>query len=398
MFEKVMKALAIVVLISLVSCVVREVRVSDKRHHKVMAEQTPEKEENAHLPYDPNDPQLTICSTAPRGLSKNDIGKPYDINFQRLSGAGGAPLFTSVPTMMTVKQRDFEHNVYKADDVLSVKANLSAWGLYKAGIELENENRYMSYRAYQTHSVVTLDDAQQMRNLLGGERYYLYKITFGFQYEMVLYENKSVLHAGVTASFPTIQGSINAFASENRLRHKYVGRGMRAKNKKAIFASTKSAIESSYEIDEKTPVAIFACYRTVQGVEKPKNKMVRFETPKFGDGDYLIRIKSATINLAWSDLEPKVCLKTGRDKYQRFCSKVNMNESGRNPKWEYKALIRLKKNDKLIFTILEDDAFADDLIGVCETESIRDFVSNRKTIKKCGHATDLRIQVEMTEK
>ena len=108
-------------------------------------------------------PGETFIAAAPRGMSPNDLGRPYTADFIRLQGEDGQSLFPHAGAASKTSQNFMEHNFVIVDSERSLAAHASAWGL-GGGMDTLTKQRYASYRALQIDSVFEIDDATAIRD------------------------------------------------------------------------------------------------------------------------------------------------------------------------------------------------------------------------------------------
>jgi hypothetical protein len=203
-----------------------------------------------------------IQATAPLGMSLNDLGRPFDKNFQRLQGADGAILFQTSKQPAPTAQNLMKHELLIVEDGREFAANASAWGVV-GSLGTSSTQRYASYRAISIRDVYEIDDTTAMRQAPKGAVYYPARIYYGHLYEVVLSGSEDTFDVGVAAQLGVFSGGIDRFAKQNNLKLQAIGRGLKPTTGKAIFARTQEEIEKNYGADGQDAVPILVEWRVI---------------------------------------------------------------------------------------------------------------------------------------
>jgi hypothetical protein len=208
-------------------------------------------------------PALTVLrGTAPQGFSLNDLGRPFDENFQRLQGEAGASLFPKASQPVPTPQNLMKHELVIVEDENTFAANASAWGV-EGKIGTGYTERYASYRAMIIRDVYEIDDTTAMRKAPKNALFYPIRIYYGHIYEVTLSGSEEDFNAGVAAELKIFNGGIERFAKNNNLTVQASGRGLKPTTGRAIFARTQEEIEQSYLADGQDAVPIIVEWRVI---------------------------------------------------------------------------------------------------------------------------------------
>lgn len=205
----------------------------------------------------------SFLAAAPQGMSLDDLGRPYDRDFQRVQGPGGASLFPKAPAPAGTLQARMDHQFVTAEDEETLRANASAWTL-SAGVGLSSKRRYASYRAYQVDRVHSVDDTTRMRNAPSNAVYYPWRIYVGRRYEVLFEGDEDSFDASARAELGVASGSIENFRLRKRIDSRIVAVGLRPRSEQAIFAKGPAEVEREY-VQHDTPVPILVEWRVIPG-------------------------------------------------------------------------------------------------------------------------------------
>jgi hypothetical protein len=212
----------------------------------------------------PSGPSWSIITPAPEGLTAEDLGRVFDGSFQPLPGV--APIFKpKAPEAYP----GFRHSIALVEDRVTLAAHARSWGLDSNAFRTR---RFASYRALQLANIVAVDDMQAPRAYPPGSVYYLAKVFYGRSFEARLAGEERAFHAGLAGTFLSgkLEGGIQNFAEKNRLEFTAVGRGLRPKAGKAIYAKLPSEIEENYTTEGSALVPVEVEYRLIPGRPLPK--------------------------------------------------------------------------------------------------------------------------------
>jgi hypothetical protein len=227
--------------------------------------------ETGHLPGE------SMVAAAPRGLSLNDLGRPYTADFVRLQGAGGQTLFPHARAPQRSPQGSMEHYFVVADSEQTLAASASAWGL-GGNMDMHAGRRYASYRAVQIKEVYEVDDTTAMRMSPPHAIYYPWRIYLGHSYEMLYEGDVDQFNVGVQANFLAWKAGVKEFASEYHLKLRSVGHGLQPRTDNAIFARTQEEIEKFYATSSE-PVPILVEWREIPG-RRGRERTITWNEPR----------------------------------------------------------------------------------------------------------------------
>lgn len=317
---------------------------------------------------------VSFLASAPQGLSMNDLGRPFNKNFQRLPGRDGATLFPLSPQAIVTPQNLMKHEVSIVEDAQLLYASASAWSL-QGDIERVTENRYASYRAMFIQEVYEIDDSTEMRRVASDAVYYPARIYTGHSYESLFWGNADSFHTGLAASLLVAEGEIGSFAQRNKLKFKAIGRGLVPRFGNAIFSRDADDIEVNYEIKYNSAVPILVEWRTIPG---RKIENMRFEWKKlkkgcngkkgcepcsrwsFSEIAYAPPESKANGNSWDADSSaPDVVISISAGMDLRTTAQVS---NSWNPSWEFSTPILVNANDTIATSIIDVDVMENDYI------------------------------------
>ena len=211
----------------------------------------------------PSGPGWSIVTTAPEGISADDLGRVYDSAFQPL--AGSRALFKRKPSE---KFAEFRHSVSLVQDRVTMAATVRTWGL---NADAYATRRLASYRAEQITETYAVDDMTPPQKAPTSATFYLAKIFFGRSFEVRLAGDEKQFHSNLAGSFLSgkFEGGLKTFAEKNRLEFTAVGRGLRPKSGTALYAKQPSEIEENYTVEGSAPVPVEVEYRLIPGRPLP---------------------------------------------------------------------------------------------------------------------------------
>jgi hypothetical protein len=202
----------------------------------------------------------TLFVSAPLGLSDAFLGRPVDGDFEFIGGEAGASLFPG-GEVSTDPSSTVQHRYHFVEDSRDFKASAGGWGV-SASLETASSRRYASFSSEQLVEVHQIDDTADMEPPPAGAAFFLWRIYYGHNYEVMVQGESERFHAGVRASFLGASGSIETFAESNELEVSFFARGLTPVDGQAIFAKTEEEIEAAYAADG-PPVPIYVEYRTI---------------------------------------------------------------------------------------------------------------------------------------
>jgi hypothetical protein len=211
----------------------------------------------------PGGPGWSIVTTAPEGISIDDLGRVYDSAFQPLAGSGA--LFKRKPPE---KYAEFRHSASLVQDRVTLAATVRTWGL---NADAYGTRRLASYRAEQITETYAVDDMSPPQKAPASASYYLAKIFFGRSFEVRLAGDEKQFNSNLAGSFLSgkLEGGLKSFAEKNRLEFTAVGRGLRPKTGTALYAKQPSEIEENYTVEGSVAVPVEVEYRLIPGRPLP---------------------------------------------------------------------------------------------------------------------------------
>ena len=228
----------------------------------------------------PESGATVLRSSAPQGMSLNDLGRPFDASFQRLQGPDGANLFKDAKLLPPTPQNSMQHEFVLVEDTQTFAANAGAWG-FEGEHSTAREDRFASYRAMIIRKVHEIDDTTAMRKAPAAAVYYPARVYYGHIYEVLVTGTKDTFNAGVAARLVIVEGNVDDFARQHQLELQANGRGLTPTNGKAIFARTQDAINKAYKADDADAVPILVEWRVIPGRNAP-NRPIQWKALKQG--------------------------------------------------------------------------------------------------------------------
>ncbi|MFI5298318.1 MAG: hypothetical protein ACHREM_09490 [Polyangiales bacterium] len=236
-------------------------------------------------------------ATAPAWMNDTYLGAPLDRHFQPIPG-GGTTLFPGAPIQRTTSS-DFRHDRSVIDDSFSFDAHVSAWGSLigvEAGAASTSNYRFASDRAYDVHSVSSVDVRAKMLPPPPGAVWYAERIYWGHAYEAVVYGDAHAFNASVAADFKVFHGKVTEFAESRSLQSLLTGKlGAGAKKPGEIFATTPEELRPFFDETKvaDVPDPVFVEYRSIPGSALPPRTTVDFVHP------YQVEVRFRTIRVAY---------------------------------------------------------------------------------------------------
>ena len=224
-------------------------------------------------------PGESLIASAPPGLSRRDLGRPFTADFRRFQGTDGQTLFPVAGAVLSTPQHAFEQQFDTIDSEEELAANASAWGIRTGGSE-HRRTRYASLRVLEIDYVDEVDDATGMREAPPGAVYYPWRIYMGRRYEIVLEGSREQFHAGVRADLGVFSGEVGAFAKQHGLRHTVRALGLAPRNDRAMFSRSPEQLESNYRSTIEEPVAVLVEWRRIPGRNVAKRPIEWAALPK----------------------------------------------------------------------------------------------------------------------
>lgn len=209
-------------------------------------------------------PAPSFTAAAPRGFTKNDLGKPFTADFTRFQGAEGRTLLPTAGEPTRTPQGYMEHAFVIADSEQTLSAHASAWGIQIGG-GTSAKSRYASYRAVQIKEVYEVDDTTTFRKAPARAVYYPWRVYMGHSYEIVLEGSTQSFTGDIRARLLSSSGDARKFATEHQLTQTTIGHGLQPTTGSAIFATTQEQIERSYRTVSEEPVVILVEWRGIPG-------------------------------------------------------------------------------------------------------------------------------------
>ena len=211
----------------------------------------------------PAGPGWSLITTAPDGISADDLGRTFDSSFQPLAGSGA--LFKRKDPE---KYPEFRHSVSLVQDRITLAATVRTWGLTSDACR---DRRLASYRAEQITEIHAVDDMVPPQKAPASATYYLAKVFYGRSFEVRLSGDEKQFHSGLAGTFLSgkLEGGLKTFAEKNRLEFSTVGRGLRPKSGTALFAKQPSEIEENYTVEGSAAVPVEVEYRLIPGRALP---------------------------------------------------------------------------------------------------------------------------------
>jgi len=211
----------------------------------------------------PAGPGWSLITTAPDGISADDLGRTFDSSFQPLAGSGA--LFKRKDPE---KYPEFRHSVSLVQDRITLDATVRTWGLTS---DARRNRRLASYRAEQITEIYAVDDMVAPQKAPVSATYYLAKVFYGRSFEVRLSGDEKQFHSGLAGTFLAgkLDGGLKTFAEKNRLEFTAVGRGLRPKTGTALYAKQPSEIEENYTVEGIAPVPVEVEYRLIPGRALP---------------------------------------------------------------------------------------------------------------------------------
>jgi hypothetical protein len=209
---------------------------------------------------------VAVHATSPSWMSVSYLGAPLDVNFQPLRGAGAAAPVFSGGALPQQPVRAYENDFYQADKQLEFGANVSTW-VVDAGVQFDNNTRFMSQRARYVDFAIELNERSAMNPPPSGSgaTWYVGKIYFGATYDEILYEHDTTLTASVEAGFLSWGGDMHLFAQQHRLQDRTIIRGL-SPNGQALFARTPADVSRDFTLAPNSSVPIMVEYRSIPNV------------------------------------------------------------------------------------------------------------------------------------
>ncbi len=241
----------------------------------------------------PKFPQTTVMGMAPKAYGDNNLGRPVDKNFTVMAEQGS--LFPDAK-IRKHKESDVAAKtvVFRREE--SLKANISVWRIFSAGIETSASSRYGVYRVSYITQAAELDDSAEMDDPPKGAKYYVSKIYYGHLYEAVVFGSESDFHGGVEAKLGKYNGNLGDFKKEHNLKVEVLARGVEHKSEDALYISNQEDFQRYYKPDYDNPVPIFIEYKSLPDRKAPDSKTIKFAPgPAFEDGNYYISADEASI-------------------------------------------------------------------------------------------------------
>lgn len=250
------------------------------------------------------------------------------------------------------------------EDNITLAANARSWGLDSSAFRTR---RFASYRALQLANIVAVDDMRPPRAYPRGAVYYLAKVFYGRSFEARLAGEERAFNVRLAGTFLSgkLEGGIKNFAEKNRLEFTAVGRGLRPKAGKAIYAKLPSEIEENYTADGSATVPVEVEYRLIPGRPLPKAEPIAWRK------QYRYRLELSQVEAhgcdktSGCDLSVKVTpLDTG-EKTRTFKGPKNTDT------WDPRLLITETANEDdlthgLSFEILDRNLLSSSVLGRCQ--------------------------------
>jgi hypothetical protein len=197
-----------------------------------------------------------IRADAPTGLSWQQLGVPYDANFQPMVGEGAGTLFPNAgpPIVLTVNEVSSDRELITTQEHLKASAH---YLVVNGDVNALLQKRFGVFRAVQLAQVYELRDNTAMNRPPPGAVYYPWRIYVGHSYTEVVEGDRTQFTAEVGAEFLKWGANVEVEESRHQLQHHVAGRGLKPTSGHAIFAQSPEEIQRSYTtVGETAPIVV----------------------------------------------------------------------------------------------------------------------------------------------
>lgn len=209
--------------------------------------------------------QTSLRASAPMGTNDRHVGLPLDGHFERVAGEQGRTLFPD-GEVRTVAIRQNESSLEIIDDASKLDANMSAayTGFGFGGATLNDKQaRFAVYRAAIIVEAKEVDEATRMRTPPAHAKWYLSRVFYGHQYEMIFTGNDKTIGANFAANLTDFGGgNLNKFAQDHQLKTTVIARGLEPISGQPVQVKSPEELLSAYRVTG-APVPILVEYRTI---------------------------------------------------------------------------------------------------------------------------------------